>query len=393
MEKRSDELMPNDVTYNILFRATNLLSHPRLARRLRRPENAVPPRSLFREMLAGHLEQTKGRPLGRSTVISVSAFHLALRTFMARSDYAAAFITYLIVFVNLLNRMKHEADLSRPEGSYHRIQQRRPAFERSGSSSIGIETVSHLLSLGEHAGPTDDDLSNLPIPPPFPSQVDLRRRHAQVPTVAMLTGSENISSHQRVFFSPVPLARIIHKALLECAKATYSDISLLMPSSFAEVWLKIYTKDGTFHGLIQAQEEEEGFDPSVLGGPAVAATAVVVGGDLDLQPIKVWQPGSPGLGDRPSTPRTFSRNVSTMSVMSASGLGSTGGGVGRRASQTVGRTPSFSENQFTAVPPNFRGESPSRKPRSKRGRDVSDSVESERPRKSLRKMRMPRLSP
>ncbi|KAH0839456.1 hypothetical protein J3R83DRAFT_246 [Lanmaoa asiatica] len=200
----------------------------------------------------------------------------------------------------------------------------------------------------------------------------------------------------------------------ECAKATYSDISLLMPSSFAEVWLRIYTRDGMFHGLIQAayrhilkhlvsagsqavaasveeaqaQEEEEGFDPSVLGGPAAAATAEVVGGDLDLQPIKMWQPGSPGLGDRPSTPRTFSRNVSTMSVMSASGLGvgSTGGGVGRRASQTVGRTPSFSENQFTAVPPNFRGESPSRKPRSKRGRDVSDSVESERPRKSLRKM-------
>ncbi|KAH0839478.1 hypothetical protein J3R83DRAFT_290 [Lanmaoa asiatica] len=67
--------------------------------------------------------------------------------------------------------MKHEADLPRPEGSCRlvdflthlrpnedpdlytlldRIQQRRPAFERSGSSSIGIETVSHLLSLGEH---------------------------------------------------------------------------------------------------------------------------------------------------------------------------------------------------------------------------------------------------
>ncbi|KAH0835506.1 hypothetical protein J3R83DRAFT_9183 [Lanmaoa asiatica] len=249
MEKRSDELMPNDVTYKMLFRATNLLSHPRFARRLRRPENAVPPRSLFREMLACHLEQTKGRSLGWSTVVSVSAFHLALRTFMARSDYAAAFIvvhalhafgfqpnlqTYLVVFVNLLHRMKREADLPRPEGSCRlvdflthlrpnedpdlytlldRIQQRRPAFERSGSSSIGIETVSHLLSLGEHTGPTDDNLSNLPTYPRFPSQADLRRRHAQVPTVAMLTGSEDIS-HKRVFFSPVPLARIIHKALL-----------------------------------------------------------------------------------------------------------------------------------------------------------------------------------
>lgn len=167
-----------------------------------------------------------------------------------------------------------------------------------------------------------------------------------------------------------------------------------MPSSFAEAWLRIYTKDRSFHGLIQAAyrhilknlvsasppapaaavsmeevQEEEGFDPNVLGG--------TVGEDLDLQPFKVWRPGTPTFGEGPSTPRTFSRNVSTTSV---SGLGV----VDRRSSRAVGRTPSFSENQFTAVPPNFRGESPSRKPRSKRGRDGNDSSEGERPRKSLR---------
>lgn len=176
----------------------------------------------------------------------------------------------------------------------------------------------------------------------------------------------------------------------ECRTADYSDISLSMPSFFAEVWLRIYTKDGTFHGLIQAayrhilknlvsseahsveeaQAQEDGFSPDVLGGPAVVE-------DLDLEPIKLGPPGMPTLGDRPTTPRSFSRNISTASVTSASGLGV-------RSTRAVGRTSSFSENQFTAVPPNFRGESPSRKPRSKRGRDVSDSFESERPRKSLR---------
>lgn len=187
----------------------------------------------------------------------------------------------------------------------------------------------------------------------------------------------------------------VHVGFSECAKADYSDISLLMPSSFAEVWLRIYTKDGMFHGLIQAayrhilkqlgssespsvaveeaKEEEEGFEPEVLGG------ATATGDDLDLNPIKVWRPGAPTLEDSPATPRMFARNVSTGSVMSASGLGS---GAERR-SRPLGRASSFSENQFTAVPPNFRGESPTRKP-SKRGRDGSDGLGSGRPRKSVK---------
>ncbi|KAI9460398.1 hypothetical protein HD554DRAFT_2206873 [Boletus coccyginus] len=186
----------------------------------------------------------------------------------------------------------------------------------------------------------------------------------------------------------------------ECAKANYSDISLLMPSSFAEVWLRIYTKDGMFHGLIQAayrhilknlvssdpgaapiveevQEEvqAEGFSPDVLGGPSA--------GEADPDLLKVWQPGSPALGDGPSTPRMFARGASTGSVGSGSGLGAAPAGADRR-SRAKGKTPSFSDNQFTAVPANFRGESPSRKPKSKRGREVSDSWDGGRPRKSAR---------
>lgn len=249
MEKRSHELMPNDVTYKMLFRATNILSHPRVARRHKRPGNAVQPRRLFREMLGCHLERTNGRPLERSTVVSVSAFHLALRTFMAREDYAAAFIiiralpvfgfqpnlqTYLIVLVSLLHRMKHEANSPCAEDSYHlvdflthlrpdeepdlhtlleRIRHHQPAFERAGSSLIRIETISHLLSLGEHTQPTDGDLPNVSTLPRFPSKSHVHRRHAQIPTVTMLTGAED-PSHERAFFSPVPLARIVYKALL-----------------------------------------------------------------------------------------------------------------------------------------------------------------------------------
>ncbi|KAH0834899.1 hypothetical protein J3R83DRAFT_10545 [Lanmaoa asiatica] len=35
-----------------------------------------------------------------------------------------------------------------------------------------------------------------------------------MPTIVMLTGGEDLSSHQRAFFSPVLLARNVHKVLL-----------------------------------------------------------------------------------------------------------------------------------------------------------------------------------
>ncbi|KAG9316972.1 hypothetical protein JVU11DRAFT_1152 [Chiua virens] len=246
MDKRSDDLMPNDVTYKLLFRATHLLSRAPVVRRHRPPDNAVPPRRLFREMLACHLEQTTGLPPWRSTVVSVSAFHLALRTFMAREDYAATFIiirtlwafgfqpnlqTYLIVFVSLLHRMKQEAKLPRQEDSYYLVDflahlrwnedpdlhllldRIRHATEPTALSPIGIKTISHLLSLGEHVRHTNIDLPDVLTLPPFPGQIHHHRQHALIPTVAMLTGAED-ASHQRTFYSPIPLARIVHKALL-----------------------------------------------------------------------------------------------------------------------------------------------------------------------------------
>ncbi|KAF9224539.1 hypothetical protein BS17DRAFT_80417 [Gyrodon lividus] len=156
-----------------------------------------------------------------------------------------------------------------------------------------------------------------------------------------------------------------------------------MPSSFAEVWMRVYTKEGIFHGLIQAA-----YRHILKNLPATGPIEEVK--DDDFVPetmasetpdiIKIWMPPS----DTPRTPRTpreFSRNPSAGSIGDAStpAAGSSG-----RVSRPLGRTPSFSENQFTAVPPNFRGESPSRKPRSKRGRDASDATEGPRPRKSMR---------
>ncbi|KAF9233355.1 hypothetical protein BU15DRAFT_90386 [Melanogaster broomeanus] len=146
-----------------------------------------------------------------------------------------------------------------------------------------------------------------------------------------------------------------------CGKADYSDISLLMPSSFAEVWLRIYTKDGSFHGLIQAayrhilknltttepveEVKDEGFAPETIA-PETQTTSSKFG-------------------------RPHRQPIHATRILA-------------KPERCIIRGRPCPCNQFTAVPPNFRGESPSRKPRNKRGRDVSDSAEGARPRKSIR---------
>ncbi|KIJ58841.1 hypothetical protein HYDPIDRAFT_101886 [Hydnomerulius pinastri MD-312] len=254
MQKRSADLMPNDVTFKMLFRATQLTSNNRvtLARRPKRPANAVPPRKLFRDILECHLQETDEQALAHSTTLSVSAFHAALRTFMALEDYAAAFTlvralhtfgfrlnlqTYLIVLTSLLHRMKRELGRVQQDGEHrladflthlrpdedpdvHTIARRiglhQPVVERRGTSSVGIETIEHLLRLGEENRLTNDDLFDYHVTPTSQSslQMRLRRQHAQIPTVAMLTGSEALPSHAPTYFSSAPLARILQKTLL-----------------------------------------------------------------------------------------------------------------------------------------------------------------------------------
>ncbi|KAI6119258.1 hypothetical protein EDD17DRAFT_1482744 [Pisolithus thermaeus] len=137
-------------------------------------------------------------------------------------------------------------------------------------------------------------------------------------------------------------------------KADHSDISLLMPSVFAEVWLRVYTKDCQFFGLIQAAyrqilkmlQPSEGAATSDEQQPADE----VAPEELDDPEVMVNEQLH-----RPSTP-----------------LASNTIGANRRG-RTFGRTPSFSDNAFTTVPPNFRDVSPSRKPRSKRAREGEES--------------------
>ena len=168
-------------------------------------------------------------------------------------------------------------------------------------------------------------------------------------------------------------------------KADYSVISLSMPESFAEVWLRIYTKECKFFGLVQAAYRQilKMLQPSDVADKRLHDEA-----ELELDPdsmIKIWTPGT-GM-ESPGTPPSFSRNASVSSLAelrTAAGQSARSSTPGTSRGRAVGRTPSFSDNQFTTVPLNFRDPSPSRKPRSKRIRDVSDTMDGAPPPKSLR---------
>ncbi|KAG6328960.1 hypothetical protein ID866_10128 [Astraeus odoratus] len=230
MRKRSAQLMPNDVTFKILLRATRLISQKR---RAKRPENVVEPWQIFRDMLECHLHQTEGQPLARSTSLSASSLQTALRTFIARGDYLAAFIvvrsidffgfsanlqSYRIVLAHLLSRFKREMKSARHPRERRLVDYFREHLsngaslsEDAPSSMTGIGIISCLLN--ESRCQSDNDLYAIwPSVNVDPSSQAHRRRPMQVPTMPVLMGEETLPCNDRC--PSVPLARLLQKAFL-----------------------------------------------------------------------------------------------------------------------------------------------------------------------------------
>ncbi|KAG2035291.1 hypothetical protein BDR03DRAFT_962654 [Suillus americanus] len=235
MVNLSASLLPSDLTFKKLFHVSKIWGHAR-SRKHKRPDNAVPPRQLFRDMVQCHILRTRNAPLAHSNIVSVSCLHLALRTFMALEDYPAALMTlrafdhlgfqpnlqtYLIVITSLVLRIKQElghvcrADQYRfadfvthmrprepPDNDVleWRIQHGEPVVKLSGSACVGPEIVTHLLTLGE---PTTSS----------PSEAAHAGRKrlptSAVPTVDMLMGATLLSPFQEL--SLAPLVRLLRK--------------------------------------------------------------------------------------------------------------------------------------------------------------------------------------
>ncbi|KAG1766778.1 hypothetical protein EDD22DRAFT_877249 [Suillus occidentalis] len=238
MTNRSESLLPSDLTFKKLFHASKFLGHKH-SRKYKRPNNAVSPRQLFRDMVQCHLLRTGNVPLAHSNIVSVSCIHLALRTFMALNDYPAVLMTlrafrqfgfqpnlqtYLIVITSLILRIKQDLGCFRRAGQYRfadfvlhirpreppdidvverRIQLGEPVVELSGPASVGSETVAHLLALWE---PTSSSRSET-----APAG---RKRSStlSIPTVDMLMGATPVSPLQEL--SLAPLVRLLRKMTL-----------------------------------------------------------------------------------------------------------------------------------------------------------------------------------
>lgn len=245
MVNRSTSLLPSDLTFKMLFRASKFLNQRR-SRKHKRPANTVPPRRLFRDMVQCHLMRTGNILLAHSNVVSPSCLHLALRTFMALDDYPAAIMTlrgfklfgfrpnlqtYLIVITSLVLRIKQELGHVRQADEHRfadfvmhmkpreppnisvlerRIEHGECMVELSSSACVGPETVAHLLGLAEPIAPSRSETAHAG---------HQRSPTSIIPTVDMLLGATVISPLQA--FSLPPLARLLKRALLAslCKKA------------------------------------------------------------------------------------------------------------------------------------------------------------------------------
>jgi len=131
----------------------------------------------------------------------------------------------------------------------------------------------------------------------------------------------------------------------ECSIAEWGDISLLMPASFAEVLLRVYTRDVRYFGVIQA------------GYRRVLQTMPV----LDAVGLSTVTPPAT---EPPSTPRSHSRNPS---------LGTVAGTMSRGNTPKAAATPfARPNNVYTTVSMNHSPASPTR---NKRDRDTDDGPE------------------
>ncbi|KAL4071362.1 hypothetical protein V8B97DRAFT_1962911 [Scleroderma yunnanense] len=279
MQRRCENFMPNDVTFKIVLRAVRLIGQNR---RAKRPPNAIEPRQIFRDMLESHLQQTEGQPQGRSTSLSASALQSALRTFITRADYLGAFIvvrlldifgfsadlrTYQIILAHLLSRIRRESKSGRRPGEYcladfllylrpdetpdlnamvSRIQEADltstctsatilvpghsrkewrcdvapPEQQCPPPGDTAVETVTHLLALGEPQRLNEEDLYKV-TPSTSPSTRTKGRRPA--PTVSMLVDVGELPLNHR--YSSVPLARLLQKVFLGAIWAGSSHAS------------------------------------------------------------------------------------------------------------------------------------------------------------------------
>lgn len=227
-------LLPDATTFQLLFRALKLSKLPRgvRSRRHKLPKQHVPPRQLYGDMIECHLIQTCGNLSEPSSVIDTSSLHIALRTFMTMGDYAAAFValrsfkvmnipinldTYQIIIKSLLRRMHHELGSMRGDGKRRWADVLLGREEGSKEMQVPGMNTDMIVQVMRYGLDKRITLHEMEVDS---EELDDVEDH-EMPSLALIMGQEPPNLNESVTYSPVPLERILRRALL--ARAILGD--------------------------------------------------------------------------------------------------------------------------------------------------------------------------
>ncbi|OSD01971.1 hypothetical protein PYCCODRAFT_1478131 [Trametes coccinea BRFM310] len=283
MAKRTAAVRPHAQTFAPIFRALHRLSCSHRYRRMhgiRVPERTPSARSVYRDMLTCHVEETHGKPNTPSPVLDRTVLHRALRTFMAQHDYAAAYTavrafwyfpaalgqpsmtTYRLVYGSLLGRIRLQfphigARLQaglKPDNiwSYRFLGMQDLSADVQGRLCLDLSMVHRVLRVGtdprlsvdfiaapNYAGEVNEverlrsllgDFSFLE-----DREIDPHEFHAhKMPAPLELAGAKAVPENQT--YSVVPLERVLRRAMAASLPDTYG--ALVKPVSAAIVEAK-----------------------------------------------------------------------------------------------------------------------------------------------------------
>ena len=228
-------ISPDAFTFASLFKALERVDTK--SRKWRRLAHRMTPRRLYREMLTYHLIETRGKTGLRSSVVTPSVLAVALRTFMVRRDYPAAFVvlrshvthrqqptlnTYRAVIRNLALHIRR--DLKRVDSVHQKgsslatlvgdITTLKDSLDTSLTNANLFERLLALcggqssIQSGHMEDPQEDVMTSSKDAPPPDSP---SRKSYRIPTVAMLTGEDYVSPDAT--FRVAPLQRILRIAI------------------------------------------------------------------------------------------------------------------------------------------------------------------------------------
>lgn len=217
LSKSEPRIIPDRFTYGSLFQVLVRLYNPTartvFTRMYKKPNNIIPPRELFRDMLS-----YAGSLLSIEPVVNTYVLNLAIRTFLYRHDYPAAFVaaraffalnvrpnveTYRTILKHLSERILREVTIPHEPGIT--TWGDRMLMKRSGASIQSTQMPERFITylLGVCQVPK--------IEGKFRPRFTRAKREYKIPTLGMITRKEPVPLPDE--YDSTPLERVLRRAI------------------------------------------------------------------------------------------------------------------------------------------------------------------------------------